>query len=35
VPNGATCMVRVWASEEQIDALATDSNYLLVEVLGE
>lgn len=35
VPAEPTCMVRVWCSDAQLDALAADDRYLLVEVLDE
>lgn len=31
VPVGGTCLVRVWSSDEQIDALAAMPDYLFVE----
>ena len=31
VPQGETCLVRVWASEGTLDAMAADDAYLFVE----
>jgi hypothetical protein len=31
VPQAGTCLVRVWASEAALDALAEDPDYLFVE----
>jgi hypothetical protein len=33
VPTEGTCMVRVWCSDAQLDTLAADARYLVVEVL--
>lgn len=35
VPTEPTCMVRVWCSDAQLDALAADPANLVIEVLDD